>query len=138
MSDFKFSIPLEVRFRDLDAFGHVNNAVYLTYFEIARCRYWIQMFGIHSFEEIGFLVVRTECNYRLPVRFGQTVRVAARISELRNSSFVFEYEVADDEDKGRLVADGKSVQVFIDPKVEQKIMIPPEIRLRISEFEGIS
>ena len=137
MSEFKFSIPLEVRFRDLDAFGHVNNAVYLTYFEIARCRYWIQMFGIQSFEEIGFLVVRTECNYRLPVQFGETVRVAARISELRNSSFVFEYEVTDGQ-KGRLVADGKSVQVFIDPKVKQKILIPPDIRVRICEFEGIS
>ncbi len=128
---------MEVRFRDLDAFGHVNNAVYLTYFEMARCRYWIQLFGIQSFEEIGFVVVRTECNYRMPVQFGETIRVAARISELRNSSFVFEYEVAEEE-RGRLVADGKSVQVFIDPKAKHKILIPPGIRLRISEFEGIS
>lgn len=137
MSEFKFSIPLEVRFRDLDAFGHVNNAVYITYFEIARSRYWIQMFGIQSFEEFGFLVVRTECNYRLPVHFGEIVRVAARVSELHNSSFVFEYEVTD-EKKGRLIADGKSVQVFIDPKAKQKILIPPAVRLRVSEFEGIS
>lgn len=137
MSEFKFSIPVEVRFRDLDAFGHVNNAVYITYFEIARSRYWIQMFGIQSFEEFGFLVVRTECNYRSPLHFGEAVRVAARVSELRNSSFVFEYEVTE-EKKGRLIADGKSVQVFIDPKRKQKILIPPAVRLRVSEFEGIS
>jgi len=137
MSEFKFSTAVEVRFRDLDAFGHVNNAVYITYFEIARCVYWIQMFGVQSFEEFGFLVVRTECNYRLPLHSGETVRVAARVSELRNSSFVFEYEVTESQ-KGRVVADGKSVQVFTDREGKHKIPIPPAVRLRISEFEGIS
>ena len=137
MRDFKFSISVEVRFRDLDAFGHVNNAVYITYFEIARSSYWMQLFGIQSFEELGFVVVRTECNYRSPLHFGETIRVAAGVSELRNSSFVFEYELTE-EKKGRLIADGKSVQVFIDPQGKQKVLIPAVVRQRVAEFEGIS
>ncbi len=136
MSKYRFSILVEVRFRDLDALGHVNNAVYLTYFEIVRTHYWIQLFGINSYEEFNFLVVRTECNYRSPAHFGQTLKVAARISELRNSSFVFDYEVTEDS-SGLLVADGRSVQACFDMKQKKSIPIPAELRRRVSDFEGL-
>jgi acyl-CoA thioester hydrolase len=137
MASFKFSVVVEVRFRDLDALGHVNNAVYLTYFEIARTHYWAQLFGIQSYDEFGFLVVRTECNYRSPARFGEKLRVAAGISTLKSSSFVFDYEVTE-LGSGRLIADGKSVQACFDAKEKRTIGIPAELRKKVTEFEGLS
>ncbi|PYV43651.1 MAG: acyl-CoA thioesterase [Acidobacteria bacterium] len=137
MSSFKFSIPVEVRFRDLDALGHVNNAVYLTYFEIARTHYWKYLFGIQSFEEFDYLVVRAECNYRSPALFGETLKVAGRISALKTSSFVFEYEVTESRSE-RLIADGQTVQACFDLKEKKTIPVPAELRRRVIEFEGLT
>lgn len=136
MSPYRLSFPIEVRFRDLDALGHVNNAVYITYFEIARTHYWRELFGINSYEQYGFLVVRTECDYRSPAHFGETLLVGTRVSELRNSSFVIEHGVTE-KHGGRLVAEGKTVQVCYDPQQKKSIPIPPLVRQTISEFEGL-
>ncbi|MEW5977215.1 MAG: thioesterase family protein [Acidobacteriota bacterium] len=136
MASFNFSIPMEVRFRDLDALGHVNNAVYLTYFEVVRTHYWRHLFDLRSYEDFNFLVVRIECNFRSPAMFGETLRIAAAVRELKNSSFVFEYEVTDQE-TGRLIADGLSVQACFDKQEKRSVPIPNEMRSKIKQFEGL-
>jgi len=135
MHPFRFTTDLEIRFRDLDALGHVNNAVYLTYFEIARTRYWKQLFGLPPADDWGFVMVRTECNYRSPALLGETVTMAARISALKNSSFIFEYRLTESR-TGRLIADGLSVQACFDMKGGQTVPIPDTMRQRVEEFEG--
>lgn len=135
MSEYKFSIDLEVRFRDLDAFGHVNNAVYLTYFEVARMHYWKSVFNENPYHNISFLVVRSECDYRSQAHLGDILRVSVRIPELRNSSFVLKYQITEVV-SGRLVAEGKTVQTFYDHTTRKSRLIPREISKRIKEFEG--
>jgi len=136
MNLYKFSIDLEVRFRDLDAFSHVNNAVYLTYFEVARMHYWKHVFSENPYLNLRFLVVRAECDYRSQARLGDILRVSVRIPELRNSSFVLDYQIIDSA-TGLLVAEGKTVQAFYDDETKKSRPIPPEVRERIREFEGI-
>ncbi|MCI0421576.1 MAG: acyl-CoA thioesterase [Acidobacteria bacterium] len=136
MSVFKFSTNIEVRFRDLDALGHVNNAVYLTYFEIARLHYWKQLFGIEAFDRYSFVVVRAECNYRSPAHSGEMLKVLAKVSELKNSSFIFEYQIVEVQ-TGRLVADGLTVQACFDPEEKKTRPIPHELRKRILDFEKV-
>ena len=137
MNRYKFSIDLEVRFRDLDALGHVNNAVYLTYFEVARMHYWKKVFSENPYLNILFLVVRSECDYRSQAQLGEILRVAVRIPEIRNSSFVLDYQVTEIV-TGRLVAEGKTVQAFYDHKTKKSRPIPPEVREKIREFEEMS
>ena len=137
MSLYKFSIDIEVRFRDLDAFGHVNNAVYLTYFEVARMHYWKKVFSENPYINIRFLVVRSECDYRSQAYLEDILRVAVRIPEIRNSSFVLDYQVTEIE-TGRLVAEGKTVQAFYDDQTKKSRPIPPEIKTRMREFEGMA
>lgn len=132
--DYKFSTTIEVRFRDLDALAHVNNAVYLTYFEISRMHYWKALFGDGAFERYSFVVVRAECNYRSPAHIGEMLKVFTKVSELKNSSFTFQYEVVEAQ-TGRLVADGSTVQACFDPAAKRAIAIPSELRRRIGEFE---
>lgn len=135
MNLYKFSIDLEVRFRDLDALGHVNNAVYLTYFEVARMHYWKKVFSENPYLNILFLVVRSECDYRSQAQLGEILRVAVRIPEIRNSSFVLDYQVTEMV-TGRLVAEGKTVQAFYDHQTKKSRPIPAEVRKKIREFEG--
>lgn len=132
---FKFSTQIEVRFRDLDALGHVNNAVYLTYFEIARLHYWKRLFGDEAFSRYSFVVVRAECNYRSPAHAGELLQVFARVSELKRSSFIFEYEIVEG-DTGRIVADGATVQACFDPDVKRARTIPHDLRDSILAFEN--
>lgn len=136
MSSFRFTTDLEIRFRDLDALGHVNNAVYLTYFEIVRTRYWELLFGLPPPDDWGFVMVRTECNYRSPALLGETIAIAARVSALKNSSFTFEYRLTESR-TGRLIADGLSVQVCYDRKRGRAVRIPEAMRQKIKDFEGL-
>jgi len=136
MSSFRFAISLEVRFRDLDALGHVNNAVYLTYFEIVRTHYWKHLFGLPPAQNWGFVMVRTECNYRSPALLGETIDIKARVSSLKNSSFTFEYRLTESQ-TGRLIADGVSVQACYDMQQQKTERISEGMRKRIKDFEGI-
>ena len=134
MPSFKFSTHIEVRFRDLDALGHVNNAVYLTYFEIARLHYWKKLFGNDAFHRHSFVVVRAECNYRSPAHSGEVLQVFAKVSEMKRSSFIFEYEIVEPQ-TGRIVADGSTVQACFDPKEKRAKPIPQDLRDSILQFE---
>ena len=138
MPPFKFSTQIEVRFRDLDALGHVNNAVYLTYFEIVRLHYWKKLFGNEAFHRHSFVVVRAECNYRSPAYSGEVLEVFAKVSELKRSSFVFEYEVVELQTR-RIVADGATVQACFDPIEKKTRPIPHDLResiLKLEKSEG--
>jgi len=134
MPPFKFSTHIEVRFRDLDALGHVNNAVYLTYFEIARLHYWKKLFGNDAFHRHSFVVVRAECNYRSPAHSGEVLHVFAKVSEMKRSSFIFEYEIVEAQ-TGRIVADGSTVQACFDPREKRAKPIQDDLRDSILKFE---
>jgi len=134
MPPFKFSTQIEVRFRDVDALGHVNNAVYLTYFEIVRFHYWRKLFGNDAFRRHSFVVVRAECNYRAPAYSGEVLRVFAKVSEMRRSSFTFEYEIVESQTR-RIVVDGATVQACFDPKEQKAKPIPQDLRDSILKFE---
>src|SRR5919109_1126866 len=100
---FRFVHPVEVRFRDLDALGHVNNAVYLTYLESARIAWWLKVTRRSGLSALDMMLARVEVDYRSPVRFGDALDVGVRCASLGRSSFVLELE-ASERSAGRLVA----------------------------------
>ena len=136
MSDdlFRFSTALEVRWRDLDALGHVNNAVYFTYLEETRFHYLRELGVIPSDPSgIGMILAEASCQFKSPLRLGERVTVWMRVSELRNSSFIFEYRV--EGEGGRLAATARSVQVCYDYQNQRPISIPDEWREGIIAYE---
>ncbi|HHS97888.1 MAG TPA: acyl-CoA thioesterase [Chloroflexi bacterium] len=132
---FRFSIALEVCWRDLDPLGHVNNAVYFTYLETARFRYLRDVCGITGPpQEIGFVLAEASCTYLSPLSLGERVTVWIRVSELGNSSFVFEYRVEGED--GRLAATARTVQVCYDLDAGRPRPLPAEWRERITTYES--
>ena len=91
MHDYPFVCPIQVRWRDLDAFGHVNNATFASYVEMARTAVWRQRFGGREAMDIPFFVKRLEIDFRRPVGLYDEVRVWLRVGEIRGASFTFEY-----------------------------------------------
>ncbi len=132
---FHFSLPIEVRFRDIDALGHVNNAVYFTYMEQARIGY-MQTVGLRSAraEASSFIIAEATCQFKAPVTLGTPLVVRVRVAELRNSSFVMEYSI-EDHATGSVMALGRTVNVAYDYAAACSIPIPDEWRARIEAFE---
>ena len=122
-----FSHDLEVRFRDLDALGHVNNAVLLSYLEQARFHWWKQRLAGRPFTDEGFLLARIEVDYRQPILMEDRVRVELHCARVGSSSFDLAYRVIRAQDGG-LLAEAKSVQVMLDFEAGRSRPLGPEAR----------
>ncbi len=108
-----FSHPIEVRFRDLDAMGHVNNAVVVSFMEQARYMWWRGFLAGRAFTEEGFLIARTEVDYRKPILLGDDVRVELRCTKVGTTSFDVTYRLTQGLG-GAVFAEGRTVQVMLD------------------------
>lgn len=131
---FRFPATLEVVWRDLDALGHVNNAVYFSYLEYARIKY-LQELGLafRDLQDVGFILAEATCTYHSPLSLGERVTIWVRVSEMRTSSFVFEYRVEGGD--GRLVATARTVQVCYDYAAGRSVPIPDRWRAAITAYE---
>jgi acyl-CoA thioester hydrolase len=135
MSLFRFCTSLEVRFADLDAFGHVNHAKYFTFMEQGRFQYFDAL-GLWNtsrpFHELGIIIAEAHCSYKKPVLLGERVDVSVRVSRMGNKSFEIEYLLSVEGDE---VALGRTTQVAYDYQSEKSIAVPSEWRAKIAEFE---
>ena len=95
MTDFNFSIPIQVRYGDLDPQWHVNNARFLTYLEQSRFAYITELglWNGKSFLDLGLIVANMNIAFLAPIEYNMDVRVYARISRLGNKSMIFEHEI---------------------------------------------
>ncbi len=117
-----YTHSIEVRFRDLDALGHVNNAVLVTLIEQARFYWWQGWLGDQAFEAEGFLIARIEVDYRRPIRLSDEVRVELKCKRIGTSSFDLAYRVFRAQDQA-LLAEAKTVQVMLDFKTSRSTPI---------------
>jgi acyl-CoA thioester hydrolase len=113
------------RFRDVDAMGHVNNAVFLTYIEQARFAFLAEIGAAAGIEDTNRIVVRVEIDFKAPVRLSQEVEIAVRPGRVGTKSFDFDYVLRVDRE---IVAEAKSVQVAYDYELGQAIAIPDDLR----------
>lgn len=127
MSESISRLPLQIRFKDLDSIGHVNNAVHLTYFEMGRVDYIHNFLGEFNPNNAGFVIVHTEVDYRKPIYLNSKIEVVTRITEIGNSSFTFSHEIEDLEDANAPYALGKTVGVLVD-KSGKPVRVPEDFR----------
>ena len=121
MSSYPWIHRDRVRFRDCDAMGHVNNAVYSTYLEEAR----IGVLG----DLFDFILARVEIDFRSELRMGEEVEVRTRCPRIGTKSFDLEHAVATS--GGRVVAEAKSVLVSYDYKLGESVVVPDALRERL-------
>ncbi len=133
------TLAVPVAWADMDAFGHVNNTIYLRWFESARIAYFEQL-GLATAaadtNAVWPILARTAIDYRSPVVYPDTIEVAARVTKLGNTSFTMVYRVHS-RAQNRLVAEGDSVVVMIEAKAGTKVPLDPALRAKVSALEGI-
>ena len=135
MADFTVVRELMPRFRDTDAMGHINNAVYVTYLEVARQHYWQAFDSQSDYRRVPFILAGVKIDFRSEALVRETLTLAIRCGWVGNKSFGFEYEIRE-KTTGRLVVEASSVQVCYDYDAKQSIPVPLELRRRLETFEG--
>jgi acyl-CoA thioester hydrolase len=130
MEGYRYVRPIELRFRDLDAVGHVNNVVYLTYMETARIQWWIDVTGPRDFRNFGMILARTEIDYKAPASWGDRLEVGVRCASMRRSSFVLEFRVAEP-GGGRVFAEARKVLVHYDYEAARSVPLPADLREKL-------
>ena len=135
---FHFSTPIKVRFRDVDALGHVNNAVYFTYMEQARIEYLAELDLLTPDAAApGFIIAEASCQFKAPIRMGSIIDVKVRVSQLGNSSFIMEYQL-DDQASGQVMATGRTVNVAFDYAASRSVPLRPDWRAAFERFEQLA
>jgi acyl-CoA thioester hydrolase len=126
-----YRVPIPIRFADIDALGHVNNAVFLTYMEVARTAFWAEQIGEVRVQEIDFVVARVEIDFRRPVLFNDSLACDLWLEKIGRSSFTVAYRFVVGEDA---VAVARSVQVFVDLATGSSKAVPDSFRERVRAF----
>jgi acyl-CoA thioester hydrolase len=131
---YPYTINVEVSFRDLDAMGHVNNAVYLSYLETARIKYLLELLAVTSLHELPVIMAEATCTFKAPAFFGEQLTVGVGVSRFGSKSFDMTYRI--DAGDGRLIALAKTVQVMYDYAGARTIVVPDSFKARVRAFQG--
>lgn len=135
---FPIVIRVPIAWGEMDAFGHVNNIVYFRYFESARIAY-LEAIGFRGDtpDRVGPILASTECRFRRPLTYPDTLSVGARAASVAEDRFAMEYVIVSDTLRD-IAAHGAGVVVAYDYAGMCKAALPDPVRARIGEVEADS
>ncbi|HEY4618963.1 MAG TPA: acyl-CoA thioesterase [Flavobacterium sp.] len=142
MSSFKHKVEIQVRFKDLDMMGHVNNANYFTYVEYARLQYFDSVVGVNTdwHSQKGLIMAHFDIDFRQAISFEDKINVHTRCSRLGTKSFDLSWKITkntDDNSTEEIVAEGKAVIACYDYDLKKAKEIPADRRKLIEHFENM-
>jgi len=130
---YETDIPL--RFGDIDAMGHVNNAVTLTLLELGRMKFFFEISGARKIEDIPFILAEANVRYRIPILLHDPVRLRMHVTDVSRSSFRFRCELFDPRD-GRVFTEAETVQVMYDYAAGPPRPIDAQFLEKVREYVG--
>jgi acyl-CoA thioester hydrolase len=136
---FKHKTDIQIRFKDIDQLGHVNNANHITYFETSRVNYFKDVFKNETnWKETGLILAHTEITYKNPIFLEDTISCYTKVSKIGNKSFDMEnLIVKTSNSQDIIVAYGKSVLVCLNYLSKETIPIPTEWIQKIKQYDEI-
>jgi acyl-CoA thioester hydrolase len=139
LAEFPVVLRWPVQWGDEDSFGHVNNTVYIRWFESARIEYLQRtgLTGMHQRQRVGPILASVTCHFRRPAEFPDWVQIGARVTRFGRTSFTMAHCIVS-EAQGAVVAEGDSVIVVFDYNAGRPHPIPDELRQAIERLEGKS
>ena len=135
---FKYKTVIETRFADLDMMGHVNNAIYFTYMEIGRTKYWHHAIG-WDWTKTGVVIGSASIDYITPVFLTDKISMYVRTSRIGNTSFDLEYLIVKNVNGQEIICNrGKTVCVAFDYTTKKPAAIPERERAKMVAFEQLA
>lgn len=135
LGQWPVQIEIPVAWGDMDAFRHVNNTIYLRWFESVRIDYFLKL-GIVNTEGVGPILAKLSVNYRRPVIYPDTMRVETTVTHFGKTSFSMSYRALSKQQGGELVADSDSVIVMFDYHRQEKMVLSDELKNKILQLES--
>lgn len=133
---FNHRKEIQIRFGDIDILGHVNNAVQLSYFDLARLSYFEQFYGdIIRWEESAVIVAHLEIDFLVPILIKDNIEVLTRITRIGNKSLGIEQQIVDINTR-EVKTRSTQVMVGYNQRLSTSIPIPEELKSRIMTFEN--
>jgi acyl-CoA thioester hydrolase len=120
---------IPVRWRDLDAFDHVNNAAYLTFIEEARLLWFASLHGAWRSSDFSPVVAAIQLNYRRSLQWPANIIVELYCERAGTSSLTVAHRIIDANDESILYSDGQTTMVWINPSTTKSVPLPPAVRL---------
>ncbi len=134
---FRHKSKVNIRFSDLDAFKHVNNACYLTYIEQARIAYFSDIVGWnYDWSKKGIILAKATVDFIFPIHLADQVLVYTHCNRMGTKSFDLQYRMVKMEnEKEILLSDASTVMVAFDYDLQKSIEVPPEWKDLIKVYE---
>ena len=139
LSSYIHKLKIQVRFKDIDKQGHVNNANHITYFETARVQYFKDVFRNNiDWIKTGMILANTEITYKRPILLEDEVYCYTKITRFGTKSFEIENVLTiEDEHHKYLCAFGKSTLVCINYDTKETIEVPQKWVDSVKSYEKI-
>lgn len=136
MEELKFhhTLPIQLRFNDVDKFGHVNNTIYFTYYDLGKTEYFATAYPALNWEKDGMVVVHIEANFISQILGTSSIAVETTVAEIGNKSLTMVQQVIDTHTK-EVKCVCKSILVAFDLENHDSKEIPEEWKEAICAFE---
>ena len=135
-TQFKHVLPLQIRFNDVDKFGHVNNTIYFQYYDTAKTDYVATVCKDVDWEHVAIVVVKIESEFLAQIKANDHIAARTRVIKVGNKSFHLEQDIIDT-DTREVKCRCYSVMVLFDLERQQSMPFPDEWRQAICQYEGL-
>ena len=130
------TLPVQLRFNDIDILGHLNNTVYFSIYDLGKALYMKEA-GLRPSgrQRPASVIADIHCTYFAPIHFDDSISVTTRCSHIGEKSFTLEQELVDD--AGTVRSRCETVMVYFNPDTGKSEVIPAEFRQKIEKFENM-
>lgn len=136
--NFKHVIPVQIRFSDVDQFGHVNNSVYFSLYDLAKTTYFEDVFGdLHDWSKLAVVVANINANFLSPVFFSDELIVETAVVHIGNKSMTLVQRAVNKKD-GMVKCECRTVMVGYDVATKEPVPIPESYKAAVCQFEEIT
>ena len=133
---FRHSVPVQMRFNDVDALGHINNSIYFSYYDLGKSAYFTTIKkGEMDWGKVDVVVANVNCNFFSPVYFGEPISVVTRVEAIYSKSFKMHQRIVNTV-SGEIKSECSSIMVSIDTKTNTSTELSHYWIKAISEYEG--
>lgn len=135
---FRHQTPIQIRFCDLDALNHVNNANYLSYVELARISYLQQVLGMDMNDRLCVILAKATVDYLKPILLNDTIEVRTRCARMGNKSFDLEYQLVKTGEQETLMATAHTVLVAFDYELNAPIAVLDDWKQKMEQYDTLA
>ena len=132
---FHHQIPAQLRFSDVDRFGHVNNSVYFSLFDMSKEKYFMEVVDGDMFHKVNIVIANINASFLAPIYFPDEIVIQMAVTHLGNKSFTLTQRAVNIRTK-ELKCECRTVMVCINPETKESIPLPDDFRQKVKAFEG--